>query len=142
MRILLAEGQLRARFALRVLLEQRKGLEVVGEVEDSRALLAQIQVLHPDLILLVWGLPGMPTKELLKSLRQIYPRLYIVVLGERQEWRRLALAAGADAFVSKAYPPEELLAAIDLYRSSLNVEIGTSNEISFYKRRKKNEITS
>jgi two-component system invasion response regulator UvrY len=131
MRILLAEGQLKARFALRVLLEQRKGLEVVGEAEDAQELLNQTKILNPDLILLAWGLPGVPTKELLISLRQNCARIYVVVLSERQEWRRLALEAGADAFVSKANPPEELLTTIDVYSSSLKVGVRTSNENIF-----------
>jgi len=142
MHILLAEGQQKVRFAMRVLLEQRKGVKVVGEVDDAMALLAQAQTLHPDLVILAWGLPGMPTKEVLLSLRQLCPRVYVVVLSERQERRRSALAAGADAFVSKANPPEQLLAAIEAYWSSLNVGIRASNEISIQRRRKKNEITN
>ena len=38
MRILLADDQTQVRFALRVLLEQQPGLEVVGEATDRRGL--------------------------------------------------------------------------------------------------------
>jgi DNA-binding NarL/FixJ family response regulator len=112
MRVLLAEDQPRVRFALRVLLEQQPGVEIVGEATSAQSLLTQIETAHPNLVLLGWELPGLAEIGSLVSLRQIYPGIYIIALSGRPEARRAALTAGADAFVSKTYPPEQLLAAI------------------------------
>jgi DNA-binding NarL/FixJ family response regulator len=112
MRILLADGQPKVRFALRVLLEQQPTLEVIGEAVDGEDLLAQIEVICPDLILLGWELPGLTAVGALSALRQRCPDLRVIVLSGRPEACRTALAAGADAFVSKGEPPERLLAAI------------------------------
>jgi DNA-binding NarL/FixJ family response regulator len=109
---LLADDQPKVRFALRVLLERRSGFEVVGEAVDADDVLAKVRTTGPDLILLEWELPGPVGADLLSALRGICPGLFIVALSGRPEARRAALAAGADAFVSKAEPPERLLATI------------------------------
>lgn len=113
MRILLADHRLKVRFALRALLEQRPGVEVVDEAVDAEDLLAQIEAACPDLVLLDWKLQGLPTMGLLPTLRQVCPKACVIVLSGRPEARRAALDAGADAFVSKTDPPGRLLAAID-----------------------------
>jgi DNA-binding NarL/FixJ family response regulator len=112
MRVLVADHQLKVRFALRTLLSRRLGLQVVGEAGTAEQLLAQVEMACPDLVLLHWRLceraPG-----LLPALRQACPELRVIVLSVRLEARSEALAAGADAFVCKMDPPDKLLAAID-----------------------------
>lgn len=113
MRILLADSQPRVRFALRVLLERQPGVQVVGEAVDAAELLAQAAATRPDLVLLAWELPGLAAVDLLSALRKVWPEASVIALSGRPGARRAALAAGADAFASKADPPERLLAAID-----------------------------
>ncbi|MDY7075830.1 MAG: response regulator [Chloroflexota bacterium] len=113
MRILLADNQPKVRFALRVLLERQPGLQVVGEVINAADLLTQAEATHSELVLLGWELPGLAAIGSLPALRRACPHLYVIALSGRPEARRAALAAGADAFVSKGDPPERLLAAID-----------------------------
>jgi DNA-binding NarL/FixJ family response regulator len=112
MRILLADTQPKVRFALRVLLEQQLGLEVVGEVATSEGVLAETANLRPDLVLLDWGLAGISAAVLLHALRSGCPGVVVIGLSGRPGVRREVLSAGADDFVSKGEPPEHLLAAI------------------------------
>ena len=119
MRILLGDERPKVRFALRVLLERQPGLEVAGEASDAGGLLAQAEKVNPDLVLLGWELPGLVAVGSLTALRRICPNVSVIALSGRPEARRVALSAGADAFVSKADPPEQLLAAIDEYRRRL-----------------------
>jgi len=112
MRILLADHRRKVRFALRALLEQQPGLEVVGEAVDAEDLLAEAEKDCPDLVLLDWELPG-PAADLLSALRGVCPDVLVIALSGRVTAREAAVAAGADAFVSKGDPPERLLAAID-----------------------------
>lgn len=113
MRIILAENRRKVRFALRALLEQQPELNVVGEAVDAQNLLAQVAETCPDVILLDWELPGMAADDLLSALRRKCPDVSVVALSGRVSARGAALAAGADAFVSKGDPPERLLSAID-----------------------------
>ena len=116
MRILLADDQRKVRFALRVLLERQPGIEVVGEAIDAQDLFAQTEATRPDLVLLAWELPNLAATGSLPALRRVCPGLSVIALSGRPTARRAALAAGADAFVSKADPPERLLATIGGYQ--------------------------
>jgi DNA-binding NarL/FixJ family response regulator len=116
LRVLLADDQAWLRSALRFLLEQESGVEVIGEAGDARALLSRVESARPDLVLLDWELPGMRAaggeQEILAALHQFCPDLFVIVLSGRPEASSSALDAGADFFVSKADPPESLLAAL------------------------------
>ena len=112
MRILLADDQPKVRLGLRLLLEQEEWASVVGEAAEAESLLAQVRAAQPDLVLLDWSLHCSDRPDLLPALRGCCPGLAVVVLSGRPEAAQEALDAGADAFVSKADPPEQLLAAI------------------------------
>jgi CheY-like chemotaxis protein len=112
MRILVAEGQPRVRYALRVLLARQAGCEVVGETENAEELLIQTEATCPDVVLLGWELPGLSACDMLAALRKASPDVAVIVLSGWPDACRAALDAGADAFVSKADPPERLLDAI------------------------------
>ncbi|MDA8217425.1 MAG: response regulator transcription factor [Dehalococcoidales bacterium] len=117
MRILLADDQLEVRSALFLLLDQEPDISVVGEASEASGLLSQLQAANPDLVLLDWELPGLHGKDaaaaagngVWKGLCSLSPRPLLVALSGRPEARRAAVAAGADGFVSKGDPPEELL---------------------------------
>lgn len=113
MLILLADDQPKVRLGLRVLLERQSGFTIVEETDNAGDLLSKAQATHPDLILLGWELPGLDTDDALSTLRQICPKPVVIALSGRPEARRAALKAGADAFVSKADPPERLLTTIN-----------------------------
>jgi len=118
MRVLLADDQAKVRSALRLLLDHEPGIRILGEAVDATGLLDWVTATRPDLVLLDWELPGFGADSLLPVLRSLCPGLSVIALSGRPESRRAALAAGADAFVSKGDPPEQLLAAVrDCYSS-------------------------
>jgi DNA-binding NarL/FixJ family response regulator len=112
MRILLADNRARTRFALCILLGQVPGVEIAGEAVDAADLLAQVEAACPDLVLLDWGLRDLAAAGLLPALRKLCPGLRVIALSGRAEDEPTVLAAGVDAFVSKADPADRLLAAI------------------------------
>ena len=128
MRVFLADDQAKVRSALRLLLDQEPGFHVVGEAAETEDLLAQVKVTNPDLILLDWELPdhSVPYSladsgcRLLSSLHTYYPGLRVIALSGQLEAHQAALAAGADAFVSKGDPPERLLATLRVIRETMN----------------------
>jgi DNA-binding NarL/FixJ family response regulator len=101
---------------VRLLLEQEPGVNIVAEVADSDTLLARTADVHPDLVLLDWELPGLngasAARFVLNALYASCPNVQVIVFSGRPEAGRHALAAGASTFVSKADPPEHLLAAL------------------------------
>jgi DNA-binding NarL/FixJ family response regulator len=112
MRVLVADGHQEIRWALRTVVGEEPGLTLVGEVSDSEQLVQQAQALQPDMILVEWELPGQPVVDLIAALGSHNRRTRVVVLSGHPEAKRVALAAGAEAFVSKADAPEELLAVL------------------------------
>lgn len=113
MRVLLADDQAKVRSALRLLLEHQPHIDILGEAVDATGLLDWVKAACPDLLLLDWELPGLPMSALLTALRDRCPELQVIALSSRPEARSVALAAGADAFVSKGDAPERLLAAVE-----------------------------
>jgi len=108
MRILLADDQPSVRSALRLVLRHRWDMQLVGEATDSENLTAALDVAQANLLLLDWGMLGSQAAEVLQSLRARYPALKVIVMSGQFGVRRAALAAGADAFVSKGEPPDRL----------------------------------
>lgn len=112
MHVLLADDQSKVRSALRLVLEQQPGVEILGEAVDCRGLLDWLKAADPDLVLLDWELPGLDAGRTLPEIRELYPDLRVIALSGRPEARQRALEAGVDAFVSKGDPPERLLDAV------------------------------
>jgi DNA-binding NarL/FixJ family response regulator len=112
MNVLLADEHAPVRWALRTFLREQLGWTVVGEVADSQTLLGEAPALRPDLIILAWELPGRPAEEILEAVHRQWASCRVVVVGQHPECRRAALQAGADAFVCKTEPPEQVLAII------------------------------
>lgn len=109
MRVVVADSDLRVRSALRILLRQEPKLTLVGESSDLPGLVAQVRELKPDLVLLDWELPGQPAAALLLAQTTLEYKPKVIVFSARPDSKKVALAAGADAFVSKGDPPEALL---------------------------------
>lgn len=112
MRILIADHEPRVRSALRLLLRQESNASEIFEAGDGEAVLRNAAKRHFDLVILDWNLPKTGGYTMLKALRAAQPHVFIIVLSSQSEMRHTALVTGADAFVSKADPPERLLATI------------------------------
>lgn len=113
MRIALADGRSKVRFALRVLLEGQQGLEVVAEAVNAEDLINKANESCPDVLLIDWDLPGLNGSKTLQNLREDCPELCVIVMSGRPEASQEALDAGIKHFIHKTSPPELLLSAIE-----------------------------
>lgn len=111
-RVLLADDRAEVRLALRLLLEVEAGFSIAAEVSSAEMLLVGTERVQPDLILLDWELPGLRQTDPLSELRRVAPRTPVIAISGRPEAREEALAAGADAFICKGNPPDQLLLAL------------------------------
>jgi len=108
MRAIIADDQIAIRRALRLLLEEIPAAQVVGEATDLNALGNLFTGASPDLVLLDWELPPGNVAAAVAGLRGQFPQVRFIVLSTSPEAASDALAAGADAFVSKGDAPEGL----------------------------------
>ena len=111
-RILLADDHTMICAGLAKLLEPL--YEVVGSVEDGRALLKAAEELKPDVVLLDIGMPLMNGLDAARELRKRMPYIKMIFLTMESDSYIAAEAfrAGASAYLLKTSRPDELLQAV------------------------------
>jgi DNA-binding NarL/FixJ family response regulator len=94
-------------------------VEVIGEAEDGRQAVEQVRTLHPDVVVLDLQLHAVSTPDThldgmatIRMIKSGWPAIRIVVLTMFATDRASVLAAGADAFLLKGCPTNELLEAV------------------------------
>ena len=118
MRLFVADGNSSVRLALQMYLQQEPGMYVTGMASEAEGLPAQVEASRPDVLLLDSHLPGSSMQGLLTDIREIESPPKIVVMSIKPEVKGPALSAGADAFISKGAPPEEMLEVIRSFRQT------------------------
>ncbi len=108
-RILLADDNSALRSALVLLLETRLNARVIGEANSMEDLLVKAAVKRPDIIILDWELPGTPKAGRIAALRDVHPFVKVIITSSKPEAAQQALAARADAYISKSEPPEKMM---------------------------------
>jgi DNA-binding NarL/FixJ family response regulator len=68
---LIAEQQAAVRLAVSGFLRSQPDLDVVGEADNSLDLVAQVEAICPDLMLLDWDLPGRSVPDVILALRHL-----------------------------------------------------------------------
>jgi DNA-binding NarL/FixJ family response regulator len=97
---------------LQALLATCSEVEVIGEAADGQEAMRLVKECQPDVILMDVRMPVMDGLEATRLIKNKWPEVKIVMLTMYPAFRAEALAAGADAFLTKGRPPEELLEAI------------------------------
>ncbi len=90
-----------------------EGFHVVTAADGVEAL-AQVEVHHPDVIILDWLMPEMSGIEVTDRLRSAHDKTMILMLTARDaiEDRVEGLESGADDYLVKPFAPAELLARV------------------------------
>lgn len=115
MRIILADPNRKTLWALRTVLNEERGMEVIGEAEDAQQLQGMAEMSSADLVLLDRRLPGAEIGDLISGLHALEPRPVVVVMSSDTEDGRFMLKAGADAFLSKGERPDWMLGVLRRY---------------------------
>jgi DNA-binding NarL/FixJ family response regulator len=111
-RLVIADDRPRARHALRSVLGMRAGFNVVGEASDGEEALREVARVGPDVVILDVRMPRLDGIEATAAIKVRWPSVRVIAHSMAVESRDACLAAGADAFVPKGAPIEQLLAAI------------------------------
>lgn len=111
-RILLADDHRMVAEGLKAILTAE--FDLVGVVEDGRALLEAARSLRPDVIVTDLTMPNMNGIDAIPQILAEQPNMRIVVLTMHRDlvYARRALALGATGYVLKHDAPEELVRAI------------------------------
>jgi DNA-binding NarL/FixJ family response regulator len=115
-RVLLVDDDALVRSGLRMMLAGAENIEVAGEVDDGRGVLAAVDAHHPDVVLMDIRMPqldGIEATRLLQSQPEP-PEVVVLTTFDADELVLRALRAGAAGFLLKDTPPAEIVRAIEL----------------------------
>lgn len=113
-RLLLADDHRMFRQGLRELIERKTPFVVVGEARTGREVLAQVDSLRPDIVLLDIQMPEMDGIAVAKQLAISHPEVSIIMLTMYRQDQHLleAIKAGVKGYLLKDADAEELLDVI------------------------------
>jgi DNA-binding NarL/FixJ family response regulator len=114
MKILIADDHAILRAGLKHLLADYPDITVGGEAGNGHEALAKAQAEHWDVMLLDMTMPGKSGIELIKQLKQLVPKLPILILSMHKEdvYAVRALKAGASGYLCKDNAEDQLVAAL------------------------------
>ncbi len=112
--VCLADDHKVVRDGLRMIIESKGDMTIVGEAADGRTAVRQIQKLLPDVAVLDVAMPEMNGIEAIYQIRRLSPATAVVVLSMFASSEHLfrAMKAGALGYVLKEAAADEVVAAI------------------------------
>ncbi|HZO73326.1 MAG TPA: response regulator transcription factor [Ktedonobacteraceae bacterium] len=118
-RILLADDHPIVREGLRNLLETQPDFEVIAECANGEEAVRKVTQLHPDVLLLDLEMPVMDGVETIRRLHQQpgMPRIIVFTAFDDDERIIHAIQAGANGYLLKDAPREEIFKAIHVAMS-------------------------
>ena len=114
-KILLVDDQKIIQYKLQQVLSSQSNIQVVGTASDGEKAIALVEFLKPDVISIDIEMPKMNGIKATSIIKQRFPDCKVLVLSshENQEYVQEIMAAGADGYVLKNTPIEDLITAIN-----------------------------
>jgi len=113
-RVLIVDDHSLYRRGLQTVLETEDGIEVVGEAADGMEAVDRAEDTLPDVIVMDVGMPKRGGIEACRVIKQRVPSARILMLTSSDDEANLfeAVRAGANGYLLKDVPPEEVAAGI------------------------------
>ena len=112
--VLITDDHPVVRKGLRLLLTSEPGFEVVGEAADGVEAIEEYQRQQPDVLLLDLQMPYKSGLDVIRELRQAFPKARILILTSFSDDEKVfaAIKAGAMGYLMKDATPEAIVQAI------------------------------
>jgi len=117
--VLIADDQTLFREGLKDLLEDEKGIKVVGEAKTGPEVIEMVKKLKPDVVLMDIKIPEMDGITATKIIREKFPETNVIILSSYEDEAHIteAISAGANGYLSKMLPASELVNALKTFTS-------------------------
>lgn len=112
--VVIADDQTLFREGIKDLLSGEKGIEVIGEAGDGPEAVRLVKKLNPDIVLMDIKLPKMDGIAATRQIHADCPNTNVLVLSSYEDETHIleAIQAGANGYVSKMLPADELVLAL------------------------------
>jgi DNA-binding NarL/FixJ family response regulator len=100
---------------IEVLISSRDDMKVVGSLQSGHGAISYIEALRPDVVLMDISMPGISGVETTKQIKDHFvgaPEIVILTTFALNQMVLSALHAGAQGFILKSDPPQDLYNAI------------------------------
>ncbi|PSB15431.1 DNA-binding response regulator [Phormidesmis priestleyi ULC007] len=121
LRVLIIEDHDLTRIGLRSALQQREGVEVVGEARDAKTGLSLLRSVPSDVAIVDVGLPDMTGIELTQQFKRFQrageateTKILIMTMQDHEDTVLAAFAAGADSYCMKNATIDQLIEALKI----------------------------
>ena len=113
-KVLICDDHFFYRQGIKIWLETKEDIDIVGESEDGLKLLKQLKHVQPDVILLDINMPVMDGAAALAEIKRLYPYIKVVMLtmNDSKQMVLEMLKLGADGYLTKNDECEEIYNAI------------------------------
>src|SRR5258708_27770639 len=112
--VVIVEDNRGLREQLMQILESAPDIKCLGAFVSAEAALPQILAKNPDVVLMDIKLPGMSGIQCVAEIKKAVPAMQVIMVTVYEDSERIfrALKSGANGYLVKSSPPEQLLAAI------------------------------
>jgi DNA-binding NarL/FixJ family response regulator len=117
-RIIIADDHAMVRQGIKRIIQEDKELQVIGEVGDGLDLLELLEEIIPDMVLLDVSMPRLRGMEVIKIIKELYPKVKVLILTmhKSKEYLYQAMDSGADGYLLKEDADQTLYNAIKAVR--------------------------
>lgn len=117
--VLLVDDHALVRTGIRRILDDERGIKVIGEAEDGEQAVAWCRKQEADIILMDMSMPGIGGLEATRKILRYNPdaRIIILTVYTEEPIPSKVMAAGAAGFLTKNAPPQDMVQAIRVVAS-------------------------
>ena len=118
-KVFIADDHAMMREGVKRIIASAQEMIVVGEATDGSEVLDKLPHVECDVLMLDMTMPGMSGMDLIKQIKNLYPKLPILILSMHNVGKIVAaaLTAGADGYLTKDSDPDRL---VDVLRTIAN----------------------
>jgi DNA-binding NarL/FixJ family response regulator len=112
--VIIVEDDTGLREQLVQVVESESDIHCLGAFTSGEEALPRILEKKPDVVLMDIGLPGMSGIQCTAEIKKVHPEMQIIMVTIYEDSERIfrALKAGADGYLLKSSPPDQLIFAI------------------------------
>ena len=113
-RLLICDDQTFVCEGLRAILSTTAKIEVVGLAYNGEEAVQRVEALHPDIVLMDLKMPVLNGIQATRMIKERFPEIFVLVLTtyDFDEWVFEAIRAGANGYLLKDTPREQMFEAI------------------------------